>query len=62
MAAYRLVYDVRHVQADSQEPGSAPKPYARQSSMGYLYLFLPIDVHILFDFFVCTGLFAVHSS
>ena len=40
MAAYRRVYDSRHVQADCQEPGSAPEPYARQSSMGYLYLYL----------------------
>ena len=29
MAAYRLVYDSRHTQADCQEPGSAPEP--RQS-------------------------------
>ena len=40
MAAYRRVYDSRHVQADCQEPGSAPEPYARLSSMGYLYLFV----------------------
>jgi len=39
MAAYRWVYDSCHLQADCQEPGSAPEPYARQSSMGYLYLF-----------------------
>ena len=39
MSACRRVYDSRHVQADCQEPGSAPEPYARQSSMGYLYLF-----------------------
>ena len=39
MAAYRRVYDSRHVQADSQEPGSAPEPYDRQSSTGYLSLF-----------------------
>ena len=38
MAAYRRVYDSRHLEADCQEPGSAPEPYARQSSMGYLYL------------------------
>ena len=25
-AAYRRVYDSRHLQADCQEPGSAPKP------------------------------------
>ena len=36
--AYRRVYDSRHLQADSQEPGSAPKPYAGQSSTGYLFL------------------------
>ena len=26
MAAYRRVYDSRHLQADCQEPGSAPEP------------------------------------
>ena len=40
MAAYRRVYDSRHLHADCQEPGSDPEPYARQSSMGYLYLYL----------------------
>ena len=40
MAAYRRVYDSRHLLADCQEPGSAPTPYARQSSMGYLYVFI----------------------
>ena len=39
MAAYRRVYDSRHLQADCQEAGSAPEPFARQSSIGYLYLF-----------------------
>jgi len=29
MAAYRRVYDSRHLQADCQEPGSAPEPYDR---------------------------------
>jgi len=38
-AAYRQVYDSRHLQADYQEPGSAPEPYVRQSSIGYLYFF-----------------------
>jgi len=28
MAAYRRVYDSHHLQADCQEPGSAPEPYA----------------------------------
>ena len=36
MAAYRRVYDSRHLLADCQEPESAQEPYARQSSMGYL--------------------------
>jgi len=35
MAGNRRVYDSRHLQADCQEPGSAPEPYARQSSMDY---------------------------
>jgi len=37
MAAYRPVYDSRHLQADCQEPGSAPEPKAWQSSMVYLH-------------------------
>jgi len=37
MPAYCLVYDSRHLQADCKEAGSAPKSYARQSSMGYLF-------------------------
>ena len=35
-------FDSRHLQADCREPGSAREPYARQSSMGYLYLFAPL--------------------
>ena len=31
MAAYRRVYDSRHLQADCQGPGSFPELYARQS-------------------------------
>ena len=27
MAAYRRVYDSHHLQADCQEPASAPEPY-----------------------------------
>ena len=38
MAAYRRVYDLPHLQADCKAPGSAPEPYAQQSSMGYLCL------------------------
>ena len=40
MAAYHRVYGSRHLQADCQEPGSAPESYATQSSMGYLYVLL----------------------
>ena len=40
MAAYRRVYDSCHLQADCQEPGSAPERYARQSStMAYLFTY-----------------------
>ena len=38
MTAYCRVYDSHHLQADCQEPGSAPEPYARYLSMDYLYL------------------------
>ena len=38
MAAYIRVYDSHHLQADRQEPGSPPEPYAQQLNMGYLYL------------------------
>jgi len=38
MAAYHWVYDSPHLQADCQAMGSAPEPYAWQSSMGYVYL------------------------
>jgi len=34
MAAYRRVYDSRHMQADCQEPGSAPEPYAELIEYG----------------------------
>ena len=37
MAAYHGVYDLHHLQADCQELGLAPEPYARQSSMHCLY-------------------------
>ena len=46
MAAYRRVYDSHHLHADCQEPGSSPEPYARQSIMGYHYLFTAHDVHV----------------
>jgi len=29
MAAYRRVYNSRHLQADCKEPVSAPEPYAQ---------------------------------
>ena len=42
MAAYRRVYDSHHLQADCQELGSAPEPYARLSSMGCLF-YTPVN-------------------
>ena len=41
MAAYRRVYDSRHLQADCQEPGSAPEPYARVIEYG-------LPLHLLY--------------
>jgi len=37
MAAYRRVYDSHHLQADCQEPGSAPRTLRSFSSMGCLF-------------------------
>ena len=38
MAGYHRVYDSRHVHVNCQEPGSAPEPYVRQSSMGCRFI------------------------
>jgi len=54
MAAYRRVYDSRHLHADCKEPGSAPEPYARQSSMGYLYLYASRNMSV-FSLLLCKG-------
>ena len=50
MAACSRVYDSRHLQADCQEPGSAPEPYARQSSVGYFYLFYQVTSTLEYNF------------
>ena len=47
MAAHCRVCDSRHLQANCQEPGSTPEPYARQSSMGCFYLFI-YEIHCSF--------------
>jgi len=49
MAAYRRVYDSRHLQADCQEPRSAAEPYARQSSMGYPYLYRIVSYCVVYE-------------
>ena len=67
MAAYRRVYDSPHLHADCQEPGLAPEPCARQSSMDYLYLFTGTElihlsaVHIMVACGLHSGLRAVGS-
>ena len=38
MAAYRRVYDSRHLQVDCQEPGSAQEPYARDNRVWTTFL------------------------
>jgi len=39
MAAYRRVYDSRHLQADCQEPGSAPEPYTLANRVWATFIF-----------------------
>jgi len=43
MAANHRVYDSHHLQADCQQLGSTPEPYARQLSVGWLYLFNTVE-------------------
>jgi len=58
MAAYRRVYDSRQLQADCQEPGSAPEPYARGQLDGiFLAGSLPHEFIILIvTLFICLWL------
>jgi len=37
MEAYHRVYDLRHLEADCQEPGSAPEPYASEVTTLWCY-------------------------
>ena len=55
MAAYRRVYDSHHLQADCQELGSAPEPYARLSGMGYLYLLLSLAIGLVAKLHECLS-------
>ena len=56
MATYRGVYDSRHLQADCQEPGSAPEPYAR-NRIWATFTFLLLGLHIVL--FSCRPIHAV---
>ena len=56
MAAYRRVYDSRHLQAECQEPGSSSEPYARQSSRGLSLLFILRAPDALVDRTACIAL------
>jgi len=47
MAAYRRVYDSRHLQVDCQEPGSAPEPYDRPSYATYVCVCVRVCVCVL---------------
>jgi len=46
MAAYRRVYDSRHLQADCQEPGSAPEPeYGIEYGLPFTFYINSNDSH-----------------
>ena len=57
MAAYRRVYDSRHLQADCQEPGSAPDPTlgnrvwatSLKFTLHHIFLFVSPAAHGLGD-------------
>jgi len=61
MAAYRRVYDSRHLQADCQEPGSAPEPYARLSSMSYLF-YLTLTPNSNYNLNLTTTKYNLHRN
>jgi len=42
MAAYRRVYDSRHLQADCQEPGSVPEPYTLGNQVWATFTFFKV--------------------
>jgi len=46
MAAYRRVYDSRHLQTDCQEPGSAPEPHTLGNRVWATFTFLLTDLDI----------------
>jgi len=61
MAAYRRVYNSRHLQVGCQEPGSAPEAYARQSSRGYLS-FLSVLINKIFVHTFVARVVVVHKA
>ena len=65
MAAYRRVYDSCHLQADCKEPRSAPEPYARKLSMGYLFyrcVLIQGTIETLLAGAVCGTTYALFSG
>jgi len=48
MAAYHRVYDSRHLQADCQEPGSAPEPYALGNRVWATFAFFLSGLNVLY--------------
>ena len=45
MATYRRIYDSRHLQADCQEPGSAPEHYTLGNRVSATFTFYFTSVH-----------------
>jgi len=45
MAAYRRVYDSRHLQAHCREPGSAPEPILSAVEYGLALRFTALHIH-----------------
>ena len=61
MAAYHRVYDSRHLQADCQEPGSAPGPtLCSVIEYGLLFLQCVFQIATSFLTFISQGSVATH--
>ena len=54
MAAYRRVCDSRHLQADCQEPGSAPEPYTIDNRVRATFTFTSLSQLVVAAAPVCV--------
>ena len=62
MAAYRRVYDSRHLQADCQEPGPAPEPYTHSNAIAACKKFTAHDSDQRLQTFAMLSIYTVSQK